>query len=137
MKLGRIASVTAASAALVLTVANPAAAADHTMRTGDAFGDVTGYSGKGWFNERGDVVTICDDDADGIAVKMWVYKDELYGAKAYEFSVGGEGNCATRKASMGSPYNLRENRHAAFLFCLHTSSTDGYECKGYRFYNDH
>jgi hypothetical protein len=132
-----MAGVAAASAALVLGVANSAVAADHTMHTGDVWGDVPGvdWSGTGYFNEYGDVVTIKDNDADGYAVKMFVYKHELYGAKLYEFSVGGEGNSATKKASMGGSYNLPENTNIAFLFCRYKGGAES-ECKGYTFKND-
>ena len=138
MKLGRIAGVAAASAALVLTVANSAVAADHTMHTGDAWGNVPGvdWSGTGYFNEYGDVVTICDKDADGYAVRMDVRLDTTSGPREYAFSVGGEGNCATKKASMGSTYNLPENRYIGFRFCRWKNDAES-ECNGYRFLHDH
>jgi hypothetical protein len=56
VKLGRATGVAAATAALVLGVANSAAAADHTMHTGeDVWGNVPGYdwSGTGFSNEYG------------------------------------------------------------------------------------
>ncbi|MFR9799583.1 hypothetical protein ACL02U_27370 [Streptomyces sp. MS06] len=136
MKFGRMAGAVAASAALVLGVANTAAAADHTMHTGDVFGKISGWSGTGYFNEYGDVVTICDKDADGYAVKMFVYLDKLYSGKRYDFYVGGNGRCATRKAAMGGKYNLPENRKIAFLFCRYKAGKES-ECKGYTYLNDH
>ncbi|MEU8978806.1 hypothetical protein [Streptomyces sp. NPDC048309] len=124
-----------ASAALVLGISNTAMAADHTMHTGDAWGNVSGWSGEGYFNEYGDVVTICDKDADGSAVKIHVSLDDPYGAEKYNFYVGGEGNCATHKASNGSKYDLPENRNIGFLFCRYSAGSEG-ECKAYTFYND-
>ncbi|MFI0238161.1 hypothetical protein [Streptomyces sp. NPDC016845] len=135
MKLGRIAGVAAASAVLVVGVTNSAMAADHTMHTGDAFGNVPGvdWSGTGFFNENGDVVTIKDNDADGRGVTMNVYIGSPTGNPRYSFSVGGEGNTATRKASQGGSFNLPENTYVGFKFCR---SPDG-ECKDYKFLNDH
>ncbi len=135
MRLGRFAGVAAASAALVLGVSNSAFAADHTMHTGDAWGNVPGvdWSGTGFFNEYGDVVTIKDNDADGVAVQMNVYIGSPTGNPRYSFHVGGEGNTATRKASMGGVYDLPENTNIGFKFCRYP---DG-ECKDYTFYNDH
>ena len=127
-----MASVAAASAALVMGVTNSAVAADHTMHTGDAFGSITGWSGTAFFNEYGDVVTIKDADADGRGVTMNVYIGDPSGNPLYSFSVGGEGNTNTRKASMGGVYNLPENTYIGFKFCR---SPDG-ECKDYTFFND-
>jgi hypothetical protein len=134
LRLGRITGVAAATAALVLGVANSAVAADHTMHTGDVWGDVPGvdWSGTGFFNEYGDVVTIKDNDADGRGVTMNVYIGSPSGNPRYSFTVGGEGNTATRKASMGGVYNLPENTNIGFKFCR---APDG-ECKDYTFYND-
>lgn len=126
--------VAAAATALAVALPSPAMAADHTMYTGDVWG-VFGHSGKATFDEYGDIVKICDIDADGYAVKMFVYRDELYGVKLYEFYRGGEGNCATRRASDGGAYNLPENRYIAFLFCRYKNGQES-ECKGYRYYND-
>jgi hypothetical protein len=133
-----MAGVAAASAALVLGVANSAVAADHTMHTGDAFGNAPGvdWSGTGYFNEYGDVVTIKDNDADGSGVIMYVYLDRPTGNPIYSFRVGGEGNTATRKASMGGVYNLPENKYIGFKFCRYSDSQPGGECKDYRFLND-
>jgi hypothetical protein len=133
-----MAGVAAASAALVLGVANSAVAADHNMHTGDVWGDVPGvdWSGVGWFNENGDVVTIKDNDADGSGVAMYVYLDRPTGNPIYWFRVGGEGNTATRKASMGGVYNLPENKYIGFKFCRYSDSQQGGECKDYRFLND-
>lgn len=129
-----MAGVAAASAALVMGIANSAVAADHTMHTGDAWGNVPGvdWSGTGFFNEYGDVVTIKDNDADGRGVTMNVYIGSPDGNPRYSFTVGGEGNTATKKASMGGKYDLPENTYIGFKFCR---APDG-ECKDYKFLND-
>ncbi|MGO1974094.1 MAG: hypothetical protein ACTH2Q_14150 [Propionibacteriaceae bacterium] len=83
--------------------------ADHEMYTSD---QVWPYDPAGhmWFNEYGDVVTLCDNDADGQKVTLAVTTE----GKSYGMSVGGEGNCVTRKASMGKKYNLPENKTVTF-----------------------
>ena len=135
-KLVKIIGVAAVALVFTLGFTDKAMAADHTMHTGDAFGSAFGYSGKGWFNEHGDVVTICDNDADGKAVAMYVYYGSPTGNSQYSFHVGGEGRCATRKASTGSSYNLTENHYAGFKFCVYKNGSAS-ECKDYKFYNDH
>jgi hypothetical protein len=129
-----MAGVAAASAALVMAVANSAAAADLSMHTGDAWGNVPGvdWSGVGHFNKYGDVVTIKDNDADGRGVTMNVYVGSPSGNPRYSFTVGGEGNSATKKASMGGVYDLPEGKTIGFKFCR---APDG-ECKDYTIVNN-
>lgn len=134
-KMIKVLGLVAASLVLTLGFADKAAAADHTMHTGDVWGDVTGWSGTGWFNEYGDVVTICDKDADGYAVAMYVYYEEPTGNPMYQFRAGGEGTCDTKRARMGGKYNLPENTKIGFKFCRY-SNGQGSECKDYTFYND-
>ncbi|MGW3241949.1 hypothetical protein [Streptomyces sp. NPDC001070] len=136
MKLRRTVGLALASIGLTIGFSNPAMAADHTMHTGDVWGSISGYSGEGYNNEYGDVVTICDKDADGYAVIMYVYLGGAYGAPRYNFYVGGEGNCATHRAADGGKYDLPEGENIGFLFCRYK---DGYEseCKAYSFVNDH
>ncbi|MGW0701315.1 hypothetical protein ACWD0A_18775 [Streptomyces sp. NPDC002867] len=135
-KVAKVLGVAGASCALVLGMYGRALAADHTMHTGDPFGSASGWSGEGYFNEYGDVVTICDKESDGYAVVMHVSLDDAYGAEKYNFSVGGDGRCATRKASMGGAYDLPENRNIGFLFCRHKNGVSSGNCKAYKFYND-
>lgn len=83
--------------------------ADREMYTSD---QVWPYDPAGhmWFNEYGDVVPLCDNDADGQKVFLTVTAQ----ITTYSMSVGGEGNCVTRKASMGSKYNLVEDTYVTF-----------------------
>ncbi|GAA3652332.1 hypothetical protein GCM10023079_46730 [Streptomyces chitinivorans] len=48
---------------------------------------------------------------------------------------GGEGNCATRRASDGGSYNLPENTTIGFVFCRYKAGAES-ECSGYEYYND-
>ncbi|GAA3652339.1 hypothetical protein GCM10023079_46740 [Streptomyces chitinivorans] len=94
MKIRKTLGVSAATFALAFGFANQAYAADHTMYTGDAFGSVTGYSGRATFDEYGDIVKICDIDADGHAVRMRVYtggRPGNGGVLRYSFYRGGRG----------------------------------------------
>ncbi|WP_370967102.1 hypothetical protein [Amycolatopsis sp. cg9] len=131
----------AAALVAVLSCASPASAADHTkhLHTGDAFGDVTGWSGEGVFTEEGDRVHICDTDADGRGVIIDVYKGTPEnGYILYSMHVGGNGNCDTKSAADGGVYNLPETR-IGFKFCRYWKEDDRYhagECKDYDFLND-
>jgi hypothetical protein len=89
-----------------------------------------------WFNEYGDVVTVCDRDADGFAAKLIVYTGEVYGSVRYTSYAKGDGNCTTRKASMSGAYNLPENHTTGFLLCLTKDGSDSY-CNAANWYNDH
>lgn len=109
------------------------------MHTGDAFGDVTGWSGEGVFTEEGDRVHICDTDADGRGVAIYVYKGTpASGTQLYSMHVGGNGNCVTKSAASGGVYDLPETR-VGFKFCRYWKEDDRYhagECKDYDFLND-
>lgn len=137
----KVLAVVAAALVTVLSFASPAAAAEHThhMHTGDAFGDLTGWSGEGVFTEEGDRVHICDTDADGRGVIIYVYKGTPdNGVLLYSTHVGGNGNCVTKSAADGGVYNLPETR-VGFSFCRYWKEADGYhsgECKYYDFLND-
>jgi hypothetical protein len=135
-RFSKIVGVAAASLTFILGFSGEAIAADHTMHTGDVWGNIYGWSGTGWFNEYGDVVTICDKDADGTAVAMYVYYGAPTGNPLYSFHVGGKGRCATKKAALGGSYNLPENRKIGFKFCLYKKGQSS-ECKDYTFVNDH
>jgi|GEM_PF-5547596 hypothetical protein len=116
-------------------VVQPAAAADHSMYTKDTIFGPLGEDPAGhmWFNEHGDVVTLCDNDADGQKPILHVADGDPYGPDYYTEVVGGEGKCITRKASMGGKYNLPENHYIGFLICIYP---DGY-CNAAKWYNDH
>jgi hypothetical protein len=84
--------------------------ADHEMYTADQSWPYD-PAGHMWFNEYGDVVTLCDNDADGQKVTLAVTTPSGSG---YGMSVGGEGNCVTHKASEGGKYNLPEDKVITF-----------------------
>ena len=127
----KVLGVAAAALFSVLTLAAPASAAEHTkhMHTGDAFGDVTGWSGEGVFTEEGDRVHICDTDADGRGVAIYVYKGTPdNGVQLYWMHVGGNGNCVTKSAADGG-----SDKNAAKLGSSATASNGGMtrrECGG-------
>ncbi|WP_243744590.1 hypothetical protein [Streptomyces hainanensis] len=105
--------VIALAALLMPVLASPSASAvnwDHQMHTDD--GDP---GGRLRFASYGDIVQICDIEADGWAVNVQVY-DTVHGYNVDEFSVGGNGNCKTHRASNG--YNLVEGRYYRFTVAL-------------------
>src|SRR5437899_12594670 len=84
-----------AGVGLSLALTGPALAADHTMHTDD--GDP---GGRVEFTANGDVVRLCDIEADGWAVGLYVYdvNQNLY---KYGLQAGGNGTCKTARASDG------------------------------------
>jgi hypothetical protein len=127
-------SAIACALALLGCVATSAQAADHEMYTlGDVLMPWQDPAGHMWFNEYGDVVTLCDNEADGLKVILHVALDDPYNGEEYTSIVGGEGRCVTRKAAMGGHYNLPENRKIGFLLCHYP---DGY-CNANTWLNDH
>jgi len=127
-----------AAIALTLGVTPSAYAADHSMHTeGDVFFPGQDYGGNMWFNEYGDVVTVCDGDADGKAAELRVYNGKVGGGTRYLVYARGDGNCTTRKASMGGSYNLPEDSYVGFQLCLHTEGYGSGYCNNANWYNDH
>jgi hypothetical protein len=122
----------AAAVALTVVLTPSAYAADHSMYTADAAFPGEDPAGRMWFNEYGDVVTLCDNDADGEKPILHVALDDPYGADRYTLIVGGEGSCVTARASDGGSHNLPENRYIGFLICVYP---DGY-CRKATWYND-
>ena len=129
----RLGLVVAATGALLLGLTPAAYAADHSMITKDRFTPLEDPIGTMWFNEYGDVVTLCDSDADGVKPTLHVALYDPYDPDEYTLTVGGEGNCITRKASSGSAFNLPEDTNIGFLICKYP---DGY-CNANTWHNDH
>ncbi|GAA3755853.1 hypothetical protein GCM10022225_46050 [Plantactinospora mayteni] len=124
MKSRRILSGLAAAAlaaAASLTFAAPASAAtwDEWMYTDDA-----DPGGVVRFRADGDVVQLCDIEADGWKVYLDV-DDNTQSLHKYELSVGGNGNCIETRASFGSPYDLREGNVFRFTIWLDNDDNPG------------
>jgi hypothetical protein len=133
MKVATAGLGAAAACALVLGLTPAAYAADHSMVTNDRVTPAEDPIGSMWFNERGDVVTLCDRDADGAKPILHVALYDPYDPEEYTLTVGGEDNCITRKASSGSAFNLPEATDIGFLICKYP---DGY-CNAATWHNDH
>ncbi|WP_052852945.1 hypothetical protein [Streptomyces avicenniae] len=105
----RCAAVLAAALAFPALNATSAQAIDwdHTLHTDD--GDP---GGRLRFEAHGDIVEICDIEADGWAVEVSVEGYHYYDT----FSVGGNGKCKTHRASGG--YDLTEGSTYAFTLDL-------------------
>ncbi|MEV1009454.1 hypothetical protein [Streptomyces sp. NPDC049881] len=106
------------AAALALPALNATAAQaidwDHQLHTDD--GDP---GGRLRFEAYGDIVEICDIEADGWAVEVDVY-DTVGRYNVDNFRVGGNGNCATHRASNG--HDLVEGRYYEFSLSLEHSN---------------
>lgn len=98
-------------------VASPALAADFSMQTNDS-----DPGGKMYWTAYGDIVTICDQEADGWAVYAsvgyWINDNGGWGTEEYDFQVGGNGECATRRANDGAKWDLSETRDIFLKVCL-------------------
>ncbi|MPV36215.1 hypothetical protein [Georgenia subflava] len=133
MKAIKLLSTAAVAAVMLLGLAPAASAADHSMYTNDD-GGWQDPAGLMWFNEYGDVVTLCDNDADGHAPSLTVALYHPYHATRYRLTAwGGEGNCVTARASDGGVFNLPEHTNIGFQICI---SPHGGMCRNATWYND-
>ena len=110
----RILRTLAMTAIAVLTsfaLAATAHAADMTIRTTD---DNPG--GKLEFTAQGDIVKLCDTQADGWRAVGYVIKPN--GSRQYMLTASRNGTCTTKRANQGSPYNLTEGTTYTFKVCL-------------------
>lgn len=122
---------------LLALVPSTAYAADHEMYSKDAVFPGEDPGAHMWFNEHGDVVTLCDNDADGLKATLRVaYGDPYANPEKYSLSVGGEGRCVTRKAKLGKRFNLAENRRVGFLICVQ-GNQNPHLCNARTWVNDH
>lgn len=110
---GSLATATSASA----TVDPPGGSWDHTWTTSDAK-----QGGTVYIAEYGDVVSLCDTAADGYAPRAEVFSEEsiagLYDLQYTLTASGGEGSCATSRASQGGVHDLPEGRHISVTIYL-------------------
>jgi hypothetical protein len=114
----------ATGVALALAMASPAtaAAATHEMYTSDG----GTHGGKVTFTEHGDIVTLCDRDADGHFVSLYVNSVESGHGSGYLISTEGHqaGYCKTVRASNGGEYDLSE--YITYKFEIDLSNNTGY-----------
>ncbi|MFF7879263.1 hypothetical protein ACH40F_14795 [Streptomyces sp. NPDC020794] len=100
---GALATATSASA----TVDPPSGGWDHTWTTTDSTPGGTVY-----IAEYGDIVSLCDTDADGYAPRVQIASQNGSGAYDIRYTLtasGGEGACVSARASQGGVYDLPEN----------------------------
>lgn len=111
----RVLGVTLAAVALAFGATTNAYAADHTMHTND--GDP---GGRIEFTANGDVVRICDIEADGWAATGGA---QLVGSSTWPvwMTAGGNGECVTSRASDGGSHDLKEGEVYHFEICLRKS----------------
>jgi hypothetical protein len=102
---GTLLTATSASAA----VDPPGGSWDHTWTTTDG-----NKGGTIYIEENGDVVSLCDTAADGLAPRANIAVEESSVPGAYDTrytltASGGLGSCDTARASDGGTHNLPEN----------------------------
>lgn len=95
-----------------LASASPAQAADHTLYTTDG-----NPGARVEFTANGDVVKLCDIEADGWGAYVFV-RDVNTASVRYEIKVGGNGNCVQHDAGDGGNYDLTEGHRFEFHICL-------------------
>jgi hypothetical protein len=112
-------ALTAASLAVMtlvvpLVAPSPAHAEDwdEWMYTEDIFA-----GGRVEFRAYGDVVKLCDTDADGHKVWLQV-RDDTDGKLQYTYTIGGEDRCQEFRSSLGGKYDLAEGHTFEFKICL-------------------
>jgi hypothetical protein len=119
-KLWRLLAVATAAAFLSLLAASPAAAADNWMYTDDS-----NPGGKVEFTQLGDIVKLCDIEADDHSTILYVW-DQTTHKKAYVITAAGNGNCTTRNVNNGGVYDLIEDHQYSFEICLNRGSVYTY-----------
>jgi hypothetical protein len=111
-------------------------AADHELYSKDDVFPGESPGAHMWFNEHGDVVTVCDNDADGMKASVSVHVNGVGSAPTYTVAIGGDGRCTTRKASTGRRFNLPENRKITFYACV-DQGLGPHLCGRKTWFNDH
>ena len=82
--------------------------------------------GRVRFRADGDVVELCDIEADGHAVGFDIY-DETAKKWMYSYQIGGEGRCQIFRASLGGKYNLAEHHSFAVTIWLVKDGETGFD----------
>ncbi|MFG3253852.1 hypothetical protein [Streptomyces sp. NPDC048172] len=86
-----------------------------------------------YFEERGDIVKVCDTSKNGQAAEVNVYENSP-GDVGYTMTVNtGAGTCKSHRASHGNRYNLMEGNNAYF----NLDGNGGGSSYTYRWLNDH
>ena len=115
MKLRRALAVLALSTVVgSVAIPTPAHAADSWDLIVSTTDDNPG--GRMWVAASGDVVQVCDVQADGKRAVASVYNPG--GSLRYRFTASGVGTCNTKGASNGGAYNLVEGTSYKFQVCL-------------------
>ncbi|MEH1163933.1 hypothetical protein V6V47_00945 [Micromonospora sp. CPCC 205539] len=105
----------------VLAVAVPAQA---------SFGPIWTRNGDGGsmtFTSNGDVLTVCDEEADGRYADLRVYTASTL-IHRYTIQAKSNGSCVTRSAANGGVYDLVEGVTYKFEICLDWAGGDRYNC---------
>jgi hypothetical protein len=104
-----------------LAVAAPAQAAPREMHTEDGK-----PGGRVRFTPNGDVVQICDIEADGWAAVVQVSDEDQY-FNTYTIRAGGSGTCKTVNAAKGGVYDMVEGHNYKFHIWLQNADSYAYD----------
>ncbi|MFJ8107576.1 hypothetical protein [Streptomyces sp. NPDC096132] len=115
MRIAKALGTIAVSAGLFFSMATNSYAADASWYTND--GDP---GGRIEWTANGDIVRVCDVEADGYAAIGYVANGET---TIYSLQAGGNGVCKTARASDGGTHDLAENRYYNFTICLKQSGS--------------
>ncbi|MET7704946.1 hypothetical protein [Micromonospora sp. NPDC005189] len=95
-----------------------------------SFGPVwtwNGDAGSMTFTSYGDVLTVCDEEADGRYIDLRVYTAST-NTHRYTIQAKSNGSCVTRSASNGGVYDLVEGANYKFVLCVDWGGGDRYNC---------
>lgn len=135
VKLRKIVTAVVASVAAVIAslgIAAPAYAYDDYVSTDDSDPGARLY-----WTAYGDIVKVCDREADGYAAlgKVGIWVDTYEVKILYTVRAGGNGTCNEKRASDGGKYNLPENRYIYLSICLSSDEHPETYCDWRQWYN--
>ncbi|MEV0531431.1 hypothetical protein [Kitasatospora sp. NPDC050463] len=125
---GALGGATSASATV-----DPGTSWDHTWTTSDA-----DHGGTVYVEEHGDIVSVCDSAADGMAPRVEVFVQGGSGQYNPRYTIaatGGLGSCTTVSASDGGAYDLPEN--VSIMVSIWLGTSVGHFGSEHVYLNDH
>lgn len=117
LSVAALIGIAAAPAAGAVDV-EPPASKTHTLAYDEQMFTDDGNSGaRVRFTANGDVVELCDIQADGYAAYLKVWNNDA-ALDQYTYRIGGDGRCQTFRASLGGIYDFAEGHLHGFRIAL-------------------